>query len=170
MFSETLRKYPPLVTLNRCVTKPYTLPGTKIKLSTGTKIVIPVHAIHHDPKYYTDPYAFEPERFSEENSHNLHPNTYMPFGDGPRFCIGKTVFFKNIVVFSYTIFDLLTTFFYCIPGKRFAEFEMKMALSDVLTNYEIFTCEKTQIPIKYVIGSFVNIPESIWLKFKKINV
>lgn len=87
-FSETLRKYPPLVTLNRVVTKPYVLPGTMIKLKTGTKIVIPVHAIHYDPKYYADPEAFEPDRFSDENVHNLHPNTYMPFGDGPRFCIG----------------------------------------------------------------------------------
>lgn len=59
--------------------------------------------------------------------------------------------------------------FLYISGKRFAEFEMKMALSEVLTNYEVMACDKTQIPIKYVIGSFVNIPESIWLKFRKVN-
>ncbi|VVC43860.1 Cytochrome P450, E-class, group I,Cytochrome P450,Cytochrome P450, conserved site [Cinara cedri] len=141
VIKETLRKYPPLVTLNRVVTKPYVIPETNIKLKTGTKVVIPVHAIHYDSKYYSDPYDFNPERFSEENVHNLYPNTYMPFGDGPRFCI----------------------------GKRFAEFEMKMALSEVLSNYEVAPCEKTQIPIKYVIGSFVNIPESVWLKFKKID-
>jgi len=87
-FSETLRKYPPLVTLNRVVTKPYVIPGTQIKLKIGTKIVVPVHAIHYDPKYYSDPEAFEPDRFSDENIHNIQPNTYMPFGDGPRFCIG----------------------------------------------------------------------------------
>jgi cytochrome P450 family 6 len=59
--------------------------------------------------------------------------------------------------------------FFHVSGKRFAEFEMKMALSEVLINYEVTPCEKTQIPIKYVIGSFVNIPESIWLKFKKLD-
>jgi cytochrome P450 family 6 len=93
---ETLRKYPPLVTLNRVVTKPYVLPGTAVKLKTGTKIVIPVHAIHYDPKYYADPEAFEPDRFSDENVHNLHPNTYMPFGDGPRFCIGTDLVVATI--------------------------------------------------------------------------
>ena len=97
LFSETLRKYPPLVTLNRVVTKPYILPGTQIELKTGTKIVIPVHAIHYDPKYYSNPEAFDPDRFSDENIHNLQPNTYMPFGDGPRFCIGKS----NCNTFSY---------------------------------------------------------------------
>lgn len=69
-------------------------------MKTGTKIVIPVHAIHYDSKYYSNPEDFEPERFSEENAHNLHPNTYIPFGDGPRFCIGMIL----ITFFSYLIF------------------------------------------------------------------
>lgn len=56
-----------------------------------------------------------------------------------------------------------------ILGKRFAEFEMKVALSEVLSNYEVMSCDKTQIPVKYVLGSFVNIPESLWLRFKKLN-
>jgi len=79
------------VTLNRVVTEPYTIPETNVTLKTGTKIVIPVHAIHYDAKYYPDPDAFDPERFSDENARRLRPNTYMPFGDGPRFCIGTRV-------------------------------------------------------------------------------
>lgn len=101
--SETLRKYPPLVTLNRVVTKPYVIPKTNIKLNTGTKIIIPVHAIHHDAKYYSDPYDFNPDRFSEENVDNLHPNTYMPFGDGPRFCIG----IKHLLLLLFKRYDSL---------------------------------------------------------------
>lgn len=93
MFSETLRKYPPLVTLNRVVTRSYVLPGTKIKLKPGTKIIIPVYGLHYDPKFFKNPYTFDPERFSEENVHNLVPNTYIPFGEGPRFCIGKIVLY-----------------------------------------------------------------------------
>lgn len=90
ILSETLRKYPPLSTLNRVVTKPYVIPGTNIKLKTGTKIIIPAHALHFDSKYYPDPDDFDPERFSDENMNKIHPNTYMPFGDGPRFCIGMS--------------------------------------------------------------------------------
>lgn len=88
------------------MTKSYVIPGTQTELKTGTKIVIPVHAIHYDPKYYPDPYAFEPDRFSDENIHNIQPNTYMPFGDGPRFCIGTSYsiasyIFKICLMFTY---------------------------------------------------------------------
>jgi len=110
------------VTLNRVVTKPYVIPGTQIKLKTGTKIVIPVHAIHYDPKYYSDPEAFEPDRFSDENIHNLHPNTYMPFGDGPRFCIGtsfiaslpkvfKCVSNEKICIYKLCLFNICNDVF-----------------------------------------------------------
>lgn len=84
-----MRRYPPLVFLTRVVTEPYTLPDTKITLERGTKILIPVRSIHYDPKYFPNPNEFNPERFSDENLNNLHPNTYMPFGDGPRQCIGE---------------------------------------------------------------------------------
>lgn len=50
---------------------------------------IPVAAIHHDPQYYTNPKKFEPERFSDENKSKINPSAYLPFGTGPRNCIGK---------------------------------------------------------------------------------
>ncbi|XP_050540333.1 uncharacterized protein LOC126904972 [Daktulosphaira vitifoliae] len=142
VIKETLRKYPPLAVLNRQVTQAYTLPGTSITLTPGTKIIIPVRSIHYNPKYYPNPTEFDPERFSDENIDKVHPNIYMPFGSGPRLCI----------------------------AKRFAEMEMKLALSEVLINYEVLPCKKTQIPIKYIIGSFVSAPESIWLKFRSKNI
>lgn len=160
------------MTLNRVVTRPYVIPETNVTLETGTKIVIPVHAIHYDAKYYPDPHAFDPERFSDENVHGLQPNTYMPFGDGPRFCIGTRVYKHTDdarVAVVGTFATELNVVRSRVSGKRFAEFEMKMALSEVLANYEVTPCDKTQIPVKYVIGSFVTIPESIWLKFRKVD-
>lgn len=50
--------------------------------------LIPIYGLHHDPKHFPDPEKFDPERFSEENKHNIAPNTYLPFGVGPRNCIG----------------------------------------------------------------------------------
>lgn len=99
--------------MNRIVTKPYTIPETNIKLNTGTKIIIPVHTIHYDPKYYTDPETFNPDRFSEENIHNMHPNTYMPFGDGPRICIGMLIFNLTeylIIIIRTTQYNILFVF------------------------------------------------------------
>lgn len=51
-------------------------------------ITIPIMAIHHDSKYYSNPEKFDPERFSDVNKQNIKPCTYLPFGLGPRNCIG----------------------------------------------------------------------------------
>lgn len=85
---ETLRKYPPLSTLTRCITKPYKVPGTEIVLPEGTLIVVPVYAIHHDPDNYPHPERFDPERFSSDCVKERHLGSYLPFGEGPRNCIG----------------------------------------------------------------------------------
>jgi cytochrome P450 family 6 len=87
-FSETLRKYPPVPILNRECTKAYKIPDTDIVLEKGMLSVIPVLALHHDPKYYPEPERFDPERFSEEEKAKRHHYVYLPFGEGPRICIG----------------------------------------------------------------------------------
>lgn len=69
--------------------KDYTFPGTTVSIPKGMRIFIPVYAIQRDPKIYSKPDEFNPERFEEENVKVRHPSHYLPFGDGPRNCIGK---------------------------------------------------------------------------------
>lgn len=90
-FTEALRKYPPIPGLNRVCLKNYPVPGTDFVIKEGTRISISSLALHHDPEYYPNPEKFDPERFSEENKKNLVPYTFMPFGDGPRICIGNVL-------------------------------------------------------------------------------
>lgn len=74
----------------QCV-KPYELTdetGRTYKLNKGDGIWIPVIGIHRDPEFYPDPNRFDPERFSEERKGSIKPFTYLPFGSGPRNCIG----------------------------------------------------------------------------------
>jgi cytochrome P450 family 6 len=52
-------------------------------------VLIPVAALHYDPKYYPELERFDPERFSEEEKQKRHHYVYLPFGEGPRICIGK---------------------------------------------------------------------------------
>jgi cytochrome P450 family 6 len=98
MFTETLRKYPILPFLDRFCSRDYPLRspsgcGTVI-IPKGTGVYIPVLALHHDPQYFPDPDKFDPERFTEENKHNRPNCVYLPFGEGPRTCIGKNKYTK----------------------------------------------------------------------------
>ena len=80
--------YPPLPMLDRICVKSYRIPGTDVVIDKGCKIVIPTYAVHHDPKYYPEPFEFDPDRFLEDNVKSRPKYTYLPFGDGPRLCIG----------------------------------------------------------------------------------
>lgn len=60
-----------------------------LQIRKGEPVLIPFFKIHRDEKYFPNPNTFDPERFSNENKDNIKPFTYMPFGLGPRNCIGK---------------------------------------------------------------------------------
>lgn len=55
----------------------------------GTVVIIPLVSLHRDEEYYPEPDKFDPERFNDFNKGLIPPNVYMPFGYGPRICIGK---------------------------------------------------------------------------------
>ena len=77
----------------------YTFKGTKITIPKGTKIW--VHGIQHDPNIYPEPEVFDPERFEDDAFASRHPMSYLPFGDGPRNCIGT---FFNLSIESCIIY------------------------------------------------------------------
>lgn len=81
-----MRKYPPLAILNREVNKAYKIPGTDTILEPGTTVLIPMLGLQMDSKYFENPKKFQPERFLEDKTFIERP--YLPFGDGPRACIG----------------------------------------------------------------------------------
>lgn len=96
-----MRKYPPLSTLNRICTKEIVLPTTNIHLPKGTLITIPVLGVQRDPSIYPDPDKFDPERFNTDQVAKRHPYAYLPFGEGPRICIGKS---KSSYLHYITVF------------------------------------------------------------------
>ncbi|CAH1400050.1 unnamed protein product [Nezara viridula] len=118
--SETMRMYPTLPALNRHCTKDYTTPsGQKIK--KGDDIIIPLYSLQRDEKYFPEPKKFDPERFSKTNKYKINPFTYMPFGEGPRNCI----------------------------GSRFGLIQTKVGLITILKNYEVCKTEETQVPLEF---------------------
>lgn len=73
----------------REATQDYNIPDESLIIKKGQKILIPTCSLHHDPKYYPKPHIFDPERFNAEEKSKRPNGTYLPFGDGPRHCIGK---------------------------------------------------------------------------------
>ncbi|KPJ12395.1 Cytochrome P450 9e2 [Papilio machaon] len=107
--SEVLRKWPPAIGLDRQCLMDYNL-GRPNKDATedfiirkGQTVSVPVWAIHRDPAFYPDPDRFDPERFSKENKHLIKPFTYMPFGLGPRNCIGSRFALCEVKVLLYQV-------------------------------------------------------------------
>ncbi|XP_047996586.1 cytochrome P450 6B5-like [Leguminivora glycinivorella] len=88
VFDETLRMYPIISDLKRKSNRTYTIPGTNLSIEKNQLIKIPTLGIHYDEKIYPNPEKFDPERFSPENAAVRHPCAYLPFGLGPRNCIG----------------------------------------------------------------------------------
>ncbi|XP_063916556.1 cytochrome P450 9e2-like [Zophobas morio] len=122
--SETLRKWPNSSAVDRVCTKPYTIEAKypderPIHLEKNDVVWLPIFGIHRDPQYYPEPDRFDPERFNDENKVNIKPYTYLPFGSGPRNCI----------------------------GSRFALLETKTLFFYTLTHFEFVPVEKTQIPL-----------------------
>ncbi|XP_038220224.1 cytochrome P450 6B7-like [Zerene cesonia] len=89
VMSEAMRMHPPLGVLTRKCVRDTVLPVGNIKVEKGTRIMVPIWAVHHDERFYPEPEKFIPERFASENKSNIVDAAYMPFGKGNRICVGN---------------------------------------------------------------------------------
>ncbi|CAK9809634.1 Cytochrome P450 9e2 [Anthophora quadrimaculata] len=141
VMNETLRLYFPAPFLDRVCVKEFELPpaasnARSVKVKPGDVIWYLPFAIQRDPRYFSEPHKFNPDRFLKEE---ISQPTYVPFGLGPRFCI----------------------------GNRFALLECKILLFHLLWRCELEPCAKTQIPIKFNTQSFVLLSQNgFWLNFR----
>ena len=73
-----------------------------IKIPKGAVIEILPYAIHRDPEFWPDPNQFKPERFLDPKH---HPWAYIPFGGGPRLCIGQRFALQEMRMFCAKLFQ-----------------------------------------------------------------
>lgn len=140
--TESLRRYPPIPTQIRLTTEDYKVEGTNHILPKGLQIMVPTYSIQNDEKYFPDPEKFDPERFTPENIKARHPYAFIPFGEGPRICI----------------------------GMRFAKVQVKVGLVSLLTHFKFTVNEKTQFPIRYEPKNpNIAVLGGIWLDAEKIK-
>jgi cytochrome P450 len=87
VFKETMRLYPPAYILVRQAKEDVWIDGNKIP--KGGSLIISPYLLHRDKRFFPDPEKFDPERFTPEFERELPRQAYMPFGAGPRVCIGN---------------------------------------------------------------------------------
>jgi cytochrome P450 len=87
VLNESLRLYPPAWTLGRLALGEDEIGGYYI--APGSTLAICIYTLHRHPDFWDDPLSFDPERFTPERSAGRHRFSYMPFGAGPRQCIGS---------------------------------------------------------------------------------
>uniref|UniRef100_A0A182JK11 Uncharacterized protein n=1 Tax=Anopheles atroparvus TaxID=41427 RepID=A0A182JK11_ANOAO len=140
--SEALRLWPPAPNTDRLCVRDYELDdgeGLRFTMEKGTVAFIPIVALHHDPQYFPNPEKFDPERFSPENRAKILSGTYLPFGIGPRNCI----------------------------GSRFALMEVKALIYYMLMEFTFEKTPNTQIPLrlaKQMVG--ISTEKGVFVEFR----
>ncbi|NRP17200.1 putative cytochrome P450 132 [Ensifer adhaerens] len=100
-FEEAMRLYPPAPSINRAAIEEdeWTSPtGERVRIPKGIAVLVMPWTLHRHVLYWDKPRAFMPERFLPENREKLHRFQYLPFGAGPRICIGATFALQEAVI------------------------------------------------------------------------
>ncbi|XP_030875087.1 cytochrome P450 3A12-like [Leptonychotes weddellii] len=134
VLNESLRLYPVTGRLERICKKDVEISG--VFIPKGTVVMVPVFTLHRDLDLWPEPEEFRPERFSKKNKDSINPYIYLPFGTGPRNCI----------------------------GMRFAIMNMKLALVRVLQNFSFKPCKETQIHLRMSTQGIIKTEKPIILK------
>jgi cytochrome P450 len=98
---EAMRLYPSLPLMSRMCAEDTHAGGHPVK--KGAFIFVPIYAIHRHRRLWRDPDAFDPDRFGPEESAGRHRFAYLPFGGGPRVCIGQTFALTEAVAILATL-------------------------------------------------------------------
>jgi cytochrome P450 len=98
---ETLRLYPPATLLPRQASEDVVIGGYTLK--KGSTVFISPYVVHHDPRWYPEPERFLPERWANDFEKSIPHYAYLPFGGGPRFCIGTNFAMMEIRLVLATI-------------------------------------------------------------------
>lgn len=101
VIKESMRLYPAVPTIGREATKDCEIGGYTIP--EGYAIIISQWVMHRHPKYFENPEVFQPERWENDLEKRLTKGVYIPFGDGPRICIGKGFAIMEAVLLLVTI-------------------------------------------------------------------
>lgn len=140
VMNESMRLCPPLHIFNRnceqtCEITP------ELTIPAGMEVTVPVYALHHDPEAWPDPEVYDPERFRGPAKDARHPFQFLPFGAGPRNCI----------------------------GMKYAMMEIKVALVRILRKFKFVRSPDTQVPLLLHSGVTLRPRDGVHLRVKRVK-
>ncbi|KAL4713613.1 hypothetical protein ACJJTC_016696 [Scirpophaga incertulas] len=139
---ESLRLHPPYSTTTRQCVKMYHYPQTRLVIDRNVTINVPIEAIHRDEKYFADANKYIPDRFLATDNNPEQTFAYLPFGVGPRKCIGERLSLDIIRCVSKLI----------------------------LQKYQLEPCAATPQQLSMADQSFGRVVDrDIWLRFNPIS-
>ncbi|ALC41931.1 Cyp6a22 [Drosophila busckii] len=143
VIAETLRKYPILPQLTRTSAHYYIAKNDHhFYIEPGQMVQIPIYAIQNDPDIYPEPHKFIPERFLAHQMSQRPTASWLPFGDGPRNCI----------------------------GMRFGKMQTTIALFQLLRQFQFSVCARTESKIQFDKNNLLLSPANgIYLKVEKLH-
>ncbi|XP_032690809.1 cytochrome P450 6a2-like, partial [Odontomachus brunneus] len=144
VISESQRHYTSGGMFGKVCTEEFELKGSDglcCHVKPGTEIMISIFGLHKDSKYWPDADVYDPDRFSADRKPEITKFTFLPFGEGPRACV----------------------------GMRMALLQVKACLATVIRKYILEVSPKIQEPLRMQPGSFLTAPiGGIWLYLRRI--
>lgn len=131
---EVLRRHSSLTRIFRTASQNYTFENG-LRVRKGDTLMIPLYSLHHDPAVFPDPMRFDPMRFEHGVPNNA---VYLPFGDGPRNCV----------------------------GMRFAQVEIKLFLINFCRKFRVIQTDRTETPPKYRKGILLAMYDELHMAFE----
>ncbi|CAL1679337.1 unnamed protein product [Lasius platythorax] len=144
VLNESQRILPAGEVLQKQCTEEFELRGSDglvCRVKPGTEILIPIKSLQEDPRYWENPEVFDPERFSPGRKNSIERFAFLPFGEGPRICV----------------------------GMRMALLQMKAGLAAILRKYSLELSPRTQIPLKMTPNAILPTPKGgLWVSFRQL--
>ena len=101
VLDEVMRLYPPFWMIDRIALRDDQIDG--IQIPEGITVVPYIYGVHHDASIWENPNSFDPSRFTQEQIRNRHSFSHIPFGGGPRVCIGQNMALMQMLLIIVTI-------------------------------------------------------------------
>ncbi|XP_011685892.1 PREDICTED: cytochrome P450 6a2-like [Wasmannia auropunctata] len=144
VLNESFRLLPAALIMKKRCTEEIELKGSDgiaCRVQPGMEILLPVQALHKDPRYWKNPEEYDPDRFGPDRKYNIKKSTFFPFGEGPRTCV----------------------------GMRSAQVQLKAVLAITMKTYTLKLSPRTQLPLKMIPGTILPTPVGgLWVTIQQL--